>query len=782
MNEYIAHVRASDNGDWLLHELDEHLNNTANRAKGFAKSFGSEDWAELAGYWHDLGKFLPEWQKYIRKQTGYDIEAHIETTGGRPNHSTAGAVLSFQRFMDAMNNPEYGQTIGRIIGYIVAGHHAGLPDWYPDYAGGDLQNRIYLNNQLRKDELNRIKNIVESSESINKALPHTPPSGIQKGKDKNEVFHLWIRMLFSCLVDADYLDTELFMKPSQSELRGKYPDISELKKRFDGYIATKQKVSDDTPINRQRNFILQSCRNKAIMIPGFFSLNVPTGGGKTLSSMAFALEHALKHGKERIIMAIPYTSIIEQTAKVYKYGTDDDEDIKKNMAAGKFLFGEESVLEHHSNIDPDKVTYLSSLSTENWDAPIVVTTNVQLFESLFASRPSDCRKLHNIINSIIILDEAQMLPPEYLKPILSVLRGLVEHFGVTVVLCTATQPALEGTIGSQGSHFQGLQNVTPIIEEPELLADYFKRVEIETPADLTIRISWEEIADELIRYEQVICIVNKRNDCRELHSLMPDGTIHLSALMCGEERSKIISGIKSDLRKGKPVRVISTQLVEAGVDIDFPVVYRALAGMDSIAQAAGRCNREGKLNREGRFGKVVVFNPSKPAPVGLLRKGEDASKTLLRLRNEIEFKPDLFHDYFRTFYASVNDFDRARFDERLVKESGDFKFQFRTFASEFKLIDDKAQKGIIVWYRGEKYNSMELIEELIKSGPSPRLLRILQRFTVNVPERIFNKLAEDGFISDSDTHGYAVQFRKELYEPGTGLIYDPEWDSASLVF
>jgi len=777
----IAHAKKNDKGEWQEHKLEDHSAATAKLAGSFASLFGSSDWAELAGFWHDLGKYLPEWQKYIRKQTGYDVDAHIETAGGRPNHSTAGSVLSFQRFMDCMNNKEYGAAIGSIIAYIVSGHHAGLPDWYPDYAGGDLQNRVYINNQLRLDELHKIIKRGDAAQYIEKSLPQTPPSGIQKGKNKNEVFHLWIRMLFSCLVDADYLDTELFMKPLQSELRGNYPDLATLKKRFDEYIDNKQKISDDTPINRKRNFILQTCRNKAVINPGFFSLNVPTGGGKTLSSMAFAIEHALKNGKRRIIMAIPYTSIIEQTAKVYKYGSDDEEEIKKNIKAGKVLFGEESVLEHHSNIDPEKITALSNLSTENWDAPIIVTTNVQLFESLFASRPSDCRKLHNIVNSVIILDEAQMLPPEYLKSILSVLQGLVEYFGVSVVLCTATQPAFEGIIGSQGVRFQGLQDVIPIIEDPEKLADDFKRVEIEIPPDLTILSSWEEIADKLIEHEQVICIVNRRNDCRALHSLMPRGTIHLSALMCGEERSNIISGIKSDLRKGKSVRVVSTQLVEAGVDIDFPVVYRALAGMDSIAQAAGRCNREGRLNKVNKTGKVVVFNPPEPAPIGLLRKGEDASKSLLRLRNEIELKPDLFHEYFKTFYASVNDFDKAKFSERLVKESGEFKFQFRTFAKEFKLIDDKAQKGIIVWYKGEKYNSTELIEDLKNFGPSPKLLRTLQRFTVNVPERIFNKLADDGFISDSDTHGYAVQFREELYEPGTGLMYDPVWDSSSLV-
>ncbi len=617
---------------------------------------------------------------------------------------------------------------------------------------------------------------------INKPLPSSPPVGIQKGKDKNDAFHLWIRILFSCLVDADYLDTESFMKPQQFELRGNYPEITELKKRFDRFIKYKQDLSEDNKINRQRNAILLSCKEKASLAPGFFSLNVPTGGGKTLSSIAFALEHALKYNKKRIIMAIPYTSIIEQTAKVYKYGTDNDEEIKDNVTSGMTLFGEDAVLEHHSNIDPYKETHASRLAAENWDAPIIVTTNVQLFESLFASKPSDCRKLHNIINSIIILDEAQMLPPEYLKPIVSALRTLVEFFGVTVLLCTATQPALEGKIGSQLATFEGLNDVKSIIENPEVLAEDFKRVEIRIPTDLSARSSWEEIASELKNHEKVLCIVNKRSDCRELHSLMPEGTCHLSALMCGEERSEIISKIKSDLKNNKLIRVISTQLVEAGVDIDFPVVYRSLTGMDSIAQAAGRCNREGKLNKEGKLGQVFVFNPPKPSPAGLLKKSEDTSRNILRLKNEISLTPELFKEYFRTFYSSVNNFDLPDFTGMLVNESGDFKFQFRTFAKKFRLIDDQKQKGVIVWHKGEKYDSRDLIEELTISGPNYKLLRKLQRFTVNVPERIFQNLIENGFISDTDTHGYVVQKRPELYEPGLGLMYDPKWDSSSLVF
>ena len=298
-------------------------------------------------------------------------------------------------------------------------------------------------------------------------------------------------------------------------------------------------------------------------------------------------------------MAIPYTSIIEQTAKVYKYGTDDDALIAELKKSGKCLFGEENVLEHHCNFDFDKddknnLYAKQKLATENWDAPIIVTTNVQLFESLFNAHPSHCRKLHNIVDSVIILDEAQMFPTEYLKSILSVLQGLVKCFGVTVVLCTATQPALEGTIGSDTKTFEGISEnlITDIIDNPQELAEQLKRVEINTDFAKEKMPDWESVRDELCEYEQVLCIVQTRKDCRTLHSLMPEGTIHLSALMCAEERSDVIAKIKDRLRNYQPVRVISTQLVECGVDIDFPVVFRALAGLDSVAQAAGRCNRD----------------------------------------------------------------------------------------------------------------------------------------------------------------------------------------------
>lgn len=726
---YIAHIRKNTDETWAEpHLLKKHLKDTAKLASKFAEEFKNSDWAELTGYLHDLGKYHPDWQKYIRKETGfYDEDAHIEGYAGRPNHSAAGAVYIFGKFK---NSP-----MAKAMAYIIAGHHSGLPDWV-----GHLDNRL----NEEKEYITKIKDVIEAKEFLESPIPNSNPPFFENNKVDNEQIHLWIRMLFSCLVDADFLDTEKYMEEKE---RGGYLSLEELKKKFDEYMI---RMKPDSELNKKRNEILQQCREKAKSEPGFFSLTVPTGGGKTLSSMAFALEHALKNNKKRVIVAIPYTSIIEQTAEIYKS-----------------VFGEDQVVEHHSNLDPEKENHKNRLASENWDAPIIVTTNVQLFESLLKNKTSVCRKLHNIVNSVIILDEAQMLPQEYFKPILSVLNGLVKYFGVTVVLMSATQPALIGKIGTPPNIIEGLEKVTEIVDNPDSLAKDFKRVNYILPADLNKQTTWEEIAEQLTQHEQVLCIVNTRKDCRELHKLMPEGTIHLSGFMCGEERSEVISSIKIKLNNGEPIKVISTQLVEAGVDIDFPVVFRALTGLDSIAQAAGRCNRENKI-KEG--GKVYVFIPPNSSPPGYLRKVEDVGKAILRNYQETEFTPTLYSQYFKYLYSNLNSFDKADFYSHLVRDALSFDFQFKTFAENFNIIDDKRQVSIIVKYKG----SEKLIEQLRFAGSSKELLRKLQRYIVNVPIYIFNKIREAGYFEE--INGYWVQCDNNLYQPGLGLmVNENDW-------
>jgi CRISPR-associated endonuclease/helicase Cas3 len=752
-DEAIAHVRQGADGQWRVHPLRQHLECTAELASGFARRFGNEDWARVAGLWHDLGKYKPAFQGYLRADSGYDPSPENQSLASHDHaHATAGAVHA------SVQGP-----LGQAIAYVIAGHHGGLPDWNTETHKG-LEQRLTEKEQLQ-DAL--------AGDPPEDVRAVTMPSSLPTGRPaaSADVPHLWLRMLFSSLVDADFLDTEAFMAPDRAVLRSVgEPPLEELLERLDRHMGVLQSGAPDTPVNRLRRAVLEDCRSAADQAPGLFSLTVPTGGGKTLSSMAFALSHAVRHGKRRVIVAIPYTSIIEQTAETLRE-----------------VFGSDAVLEHHSNFDPanekgDRRPALD-LAAENWDAPIVVTTNVQLFESLYAARTSTCRKLHNIVDSVVILDEAQMLPPDYLKPILSVLRGLAGGFGVSVVLCTATQPALVGDIGTGEARMKGLEHVRELMLSPRELGEALQRVRVRVRGSADETTTFETLAQELAQHERVLCVVNTRRDCRELHSLMPEGTTHLSALMCAEHRSATIRGIKRRLLDGDVVRVISTQLVEAGVDLDFPVVYRALAGLDSIAQAAGRCNREGRLNEKGELGEVVVFTPPKPAPPGLLRKGQDAGAEMLRCFPSLleALGPDAFERYFTLFYGRVNTFDRKGIQE-LVAGSDACRghFQFRTAADRFKLIDDGGQTSVVVWYVSGEKDSTKLIESLRWAGPSRKLMRKLQRFTVNVRDREANALREQGAIEE--VKGVWVQALPGLYDPVLGLRADgPVWTGEELV-
>ncbi len=502
-----------------------------------------------------------------------------------------------------------------------------------------------------------------------------------------------------------------------------------------------------TNVNRIRADVLRQCRDKARGAPGLFSLTVPTGGGKTLSSLAFALEHAVRHGKRRVIYAIPYTSIIEQTANIFREAFPD------------------AVVEHHSNLDPDKETVKSRLATENWDAPLIVTTNVQFFESLFAAKTSRCRKLHNIVNSVVVLDETQLLPPEFLQPILDVMNLLMRHYGVTFVLSTATQPAL-GTLRTFQRTMRGLDHVQEIIDDPEALYRDLERVTIEMPSDFHQAQDWEDIAQQVRQHRSVLAVVNSRADARELQRRMPKGTLHLSALMCGEHRSRVISDIKRRLLAGEAVRVVSTQLVEAGVDVDFPVVYRALAGLDSIAQAAGRCNREGKLER----GQVIVFVPPKPAPPGSLRRAAEITVSLLSGVKDYSLTRAFFRSYFEHFYMRVPSLDGHDIIALLKPDGqGDdpLKVQFRTAAQRFQLIDESGYRSIIVRYG----DSPALIGRLQKDGPERWLMRKLQRYTVSLPSHQFRKLRDNGDAIEIWPDMFA-QTSDALYHPELGVLVD----------
>ena len=738
MQQFIARTHQDGTPQLLI----DHLQGVASKAGRFAERFGAEEWARLAGLWHDLGKYRPGFQRYIRDCADAHCETHV--TPRDKTHSAAGALWALQTFST--------NHVGRIFAYLIASHHAGLYDWQAlkyRMEGDDARCELAEALEYAPKELFEHDFFAPNLRTI--------PGG-------SAGFHLWLRLLFSSLVDADYLDTELFMSDQKAAGRDGFPSLQELKENFDAYMLKLSQNAELTPVNLLRTDILIQCRDKAKLPPGIYTLTVPTGGGKTLSSMAFAFNHAVAHGQRRIIYAIPYTSIIEQTADVFRR-----------------IFGVDNFIEHHSNAesDPSREDHRTRLACENWEAPLVVTTNVQLFESIFASRTSRCRKLHNLVDSIIVLDEAQLLPTEFLQPIVDVLELLTTHYGVTLILCTATQPALSSPTDFETKrNFRSLKNVIEIMSDPDGLYASLRRVKVNLPRDLTTPREWDDIAGDIVQHDSVLAIVNTKASAFELWKRLPKGTIHLSSLMCGQHRSDIIKHIRKTLeakRKGgneAPLRVVSTQLIEAGVDVDFPVVYRALAGLDSIAQAAGRCNREGRA----LLGEVHVFVPPINPPRGLLRKGAETCKTVWYGNEADPLALSLYPQYFDHLYASC-DLDQKQIGEDLkTVGSGDYAFALRleTVSKKFKLIDDGDTAALIVRYRGQKDDD-DTVDKLLgmvkNEGPLRWLMRKLQRYTVTLYQRDVLRLLGQGDVMELFP-GLYVQVGDVLYDPVFGVNVD----------
>ncbi len=596
----------SENGQGIKHDLVTHLEHVAELASQFAGKFGAAEFGYWAGLWHDLGKFHPDFQTYI---------ASPESRRG-PDHSSAGAVQAVDGF--------------DLLAFLVAGHHSGLP------SKTDLKLRLEKKAAaLEVAEALELARSTLACVSPNHPLPDSLPGFLKKTpttrSDGEKLFRqteLFLRMVFSSLVDADFLDTEAHFDPERSRNRTGASALRELWDRFEADQAKLTGQRGD-PLNQIRHEIYRACLDAGTSDPGIFTLTVPTGGGKTRSAMAFGLQHALRHGLERVIVAIPYTSIIEQTAKVYRR-----------------IFGEDWVLEHHSAVgfgtescDPvSRQDVWARLASENWDAPIVVTTTVQLFESLFANRTQPCRKLHNIAESVLILDEVQTLPTHLLDPILDVLQELTDHYRVTVVLCTATQPAF-----TDGQYLKGLRNVREIIPSPSRHFSALKRVRYEYPS-AGERWSWDRAAEEMRRISQTLAVVNTKKDAFALLDALNDPTaLHLSTQMCGAHRLATLAEVRRRLDTGEPCRLVATQVVEAGVDIDFPLVLRAIGPLDRIVQAAGRCNREGRL-KEGR---VVIFDPEEgSSPPGIYRTGLDTAISLLANQCDLH-EPETYRKYFQ---------------------------------------------------------------------------------------------------------------------------------------
>lgn len=539
-------------------------------------------------------------------------------------------------------------------------------------------------------------------------------------------------MLFSCLVDADFLDTERYMNPDQAEVRGVDIGLQDLHTKFQRY---QRRFDADTPLNAARGRIFDSVTGSADLPPGFFSLSVPTGGGKTNTGMGFALEHALHHDMQRVVVVIPYTSIIKQTADVYRD-----------------IFGADSVVEHHSSVDPDKESDWNRLAAENWDAPIIVTTSVQFFDSLHSNKPSRCRKLHNITRSVVILDEVQTLPPGLLDPILDGMRELDEQYGVSFVFSTATQPAFADRPG-----FRGLTGVRELAPRAHAIFEDFQRVSYEFPARRE-KIPWEDVADRIAGHEQVLAIVNTKKDAGELYQLLADETtFHLSSSMCPSHREAVLDVVTKRLDASLPCRLVSTQVVEAGVDIDFPVLYRAFGPLDSIVQAAGRCNREGKLD----CGRAIVFRPEDGGmPPGAYRTAADLTEILVPdLQPADMYSPELFQDYFARLY-NVQNLDEKDILERRAD------LDFPETAARFHLINSDTHPVIVPWQEGTA-----LAEKMRhKEYMSRRDFRRIQNYSVMLWSYRLEQALQDGLCAQVRPGLYEWLGR---YDEKLGVVMDP---------
>ncbi len=715
---YFAHTcdlpdgsRDPDESHWQ--PLREHLKNVAMLAEKFAREArpGDKEFVQAAyaaGLLHDLGKYRQEFQRMIRGQ---------QPKGESTRHKQAGAaeaVGTERKHFD--------------ICFAILGHHGGIPD------AADMADAVKAGGQVAQTVM---PSAIQDFSELEAAIPIRAVA--LRGLD----FDIRTRLLFSCLVDADWLDTSNF----QTLCRG-WPaplppakfEAAALLKAVLAYIEMRAQQCLNSDVARIRAEVLAAALQRASQGPGIFSMTVPTGGGKTLSALAFALRHAEKHGLRRVIYVAPYLSIIEQNAAVFRAALGD--------AAGDLI------LEHHSMVEPgknginqqdDPESETAQRLAENWDAPIVLTTSVQLYESLFSNQPSRCRKLHSIARSVVILDECQTLPPGYTAPTCGMLEQAAGYLGCTIVLCTATQPAWKKDPVRLP---QGIANVCEIAPDPAALFQRLKRVKIQWPSADAVALSWMEIAAEMSCHKQILCVVNTRRAALEIFRelvKMETGTFHLSTNMCPAHRLCVLKDVAAAIKRGDPCRLISTQLVEAGVDLDFPVVMREMAPLESIVQAAGRCNREGMLNLpNGGGGRVVVFRSQdgKMPQSSWYRNGAKiVEQDFLACGREPQIDaPSDLAEYYRRLYPTGN------LDAQDIQTKRS-RYNFQQVAASYSIIEDITTSLVITNWEPARQEVENMLGEL-RRQPSRRVYRRLQKFTVNVYEHELRQVAGACMIDD----------------------------------
>lgn len=727
---FYAHSNDQDKASWQ--SLIDHLTNTAHLANNLGEDAGVSAYAKAAALFHDIGKYS---QAFQRRLSGASI---------RVDHSTAGAQ-EIRKLLRDKNQPIFGT----ILAYCIAGHHGGLPDYGSNI---DCEYKGTLQGRIRRplDDYSAFSSEIDTALLSLLPNPRIRPTTRSGGFS----FAFFTRMIYSTLVDADFLETETFFNNGKKP-RGEYASIADLADRLNLFLQSFENPQE--PINCQRTATLKACIAGAANQPGLFTLTVPTGGGKTFSSLGFALNHAVIRGLKRIIYVIPYTSIIEQ-----------------NAAKFKDVLGEENVLEHHSNFDwgtnnqtedatsadeqTNTILGKLKLASENWDIPVIVTTNVQFFESLFSNKPSRCRKIHNLAKSVIIFDETQMLPRDYIKPCLMAVYELVKNYGASAVFCTATQPVVQKFLPDDAKLIE-------LAPDPQALFEFYKRVEVKNLEKLND----DDLLQRMNGQSQVLCIVNTRRHARGLfEGLEKEGRFHLSTLMCAAHRKAVIDEIRPRLKDKKICRVVSTQIMEAGIDVDFPVGYRSFSGLDSIIQAAGRVNRENKHST----GEMYVFEPDSQfigrTPAYIAQGAEISRAILRRYRGQDPICLQAIHAYYEDLYKVL---DKQAFDRKEILDCfekpgvDDAVFDFQTAASKFKLIENNTVPVIIPY--NEK--ATDLLNLLRKEGYPNQFSRDLQPYSVNIYENEFHALLSLGLI-DTYYETFSVLNCMDHYDPETGLV------------
>lgn len=758
----IAHT--SDSGN---QSLSEHAEGVAHYCIQFLKQAGLPELAplgELLAVLHDAGKAQSAFQNYILGKS--TIKAP---------HSAAGALLATCLLYELSKELKLKKLprTAQLLAYAISGHHRGLYDSVglrSQLEGIDCKDRYEKTSKVLSGLRSEVQIWVKDhAVSIEDSLRE-----LSKQVGVTEQAQALIRLLVSCLVDADFLDTEAFMDEERKEHRHEatsgYATLLVLRDRLTEHMKGFSK--EEGKINEARRAFLNQCRaHGRTCAKGYYSLFLPTGGGKTLSSMAWALETALKHEAQRIIYVIPYTSIITQTAGIFRE-----------------IFGEENVLEHHSDISfsGDEASQEAEryertrLLAENWDAPIIVTTNVQFFESLFSHKVSRSRKVHSIANSVVIFDEVQMFPTEFLHPMLRLLEDLRCIYHTQHLFCSATLPPFDKDHSSSfkkvNDFHQLSEAIQPIVpEDPELFKVFDRVVYHLEEKEYTTK----ELAEKLAQHDSALCIVNSRRDASQLYqALLVEGkeaqdVIHLSRNMCSAHLKERIAEVRHRLKADIPTIVISTQLIEAGVDIDLPIVYRAMSGLDSIVQAGGRCNREGKRPTPG---EVYVFSLSDGGKAfGAIAQGQNATRFLLdnlEKQTYTSIPLELIEAYYLRYYASIGSFDTKRIAESLYEEEEAkcWRFDFERASKDFQLIDNVDHDLFVPYGKGK-----ELIESLQKHALylNHRTMRELQQYHVSISKWRYEELEKARLLSeivvDRETGKSILVLAPQGYDEALGI-------------